>query len=355
MSASPGWRLSLTAVLGLGLGAATTSALADDCSAERLRQPPSVSLRVDNDLLGGQDEGYTNGSVLTFLSPTLDSFTADPCLPGLALWLNQRLTWLQPTQAEHRSMSFSVAQALFTPGDATRSDLITNDRPYASVLVASIGYHGRTDDWLESTILRVGWVGPSTHGEDAQRLVHKITGSEPFRGWSNQLRDEPVFQVQREWARRWEPALQANGEPRRWDALTRWGASVGTLTTQAIAGAQFRYGVGLPNDFGSLPVWAAGDNAAPVPRSSWRESGWSGHVFLGADAKWVLRNITLDGNTFRDSHSVDKRPLVAIISYGFVARRGAWKFGMARYHSTREFIGQQRRPVFGSFTIARDL
>lgn len=60
---------------------------------------------------------------------------------------------------------------------------------------------------------------------------------------------------------------------------------------------------------------------------------------------WGLRDITLDGNTFKSSHSVDKTPFVFEAGYGFVAR----------YFRTREFEGQRERPIYGSFTISRSL
>lgn len=71
------------------------------------------------------------------------------------------------------------------------------------------------------------------------------------------------------------------------------------------------------------------------------------------DARWVLRDITLDGNTFRSSPKVDKRPFVADIGYGIALYRGAWRFAFARYHRSREFDGQKHIPVYGTITIGR--
>ncbi|NEK92333.1 MAG: lipid A deacylase LpxR family protein, partial [Xanthomonas euvesicatoria] len=78
--------------------------------------------------------------------------------------------------------------------------------------------------------------------------------------------------------------------------------------THLNAGGEVRFGWKLPDDFGSTPTRPAGENTAPSRLG--RASGWSGHLFLTTDARWVLRDITLDGNTFRNSHSVDKRPFV---------------------------------------------
>ena len=99
------------------------------------------------------------------------------------------------------------------------------------------------------------------------------------------------------------------------------------------------------------PLRPAGENTSPVKEVADRR--WHGHVFVAVDARWVLHDITLDGNTFKSSHSVDKRPMVADIGYGVALHRGHWRFALARYHRTREFDGQEDIPVYGTFTIGR--
>ena len=44
----------------------------------------------------------------------------------------------------------------------------------------------------------------------------------------------------------------------------------------------------------------------------------------------VLHDITLDGNTFKSSHSVDKRPFVADVGYGIAMTQGNWRIAIAR-------------------------
>lgn len=70
---------------------------------------------------------------------------------------------------------------------------------------------------------------------------------------------------------------------------------------------------------------------------------------MAADARWVLRDISLDGNT-KSSHHVDKRAGGGCVGYGVAVTWDAWKFAFARYHRSREFRGQQEVPVYGSFT-----
>ena len=342
---------------GLALALAAPAALAaPQCSGSRMDEaPPAVNFRVDNDLFGGedQDQGYTNGAMITLVSPNLVDYTDDPCLPRLARWINGYLERLQPGGFEQQNMVFGFGQGLFTPTDFTRADLVADDRPYAGVLLASFGYNARNDGHLRTTQLQLGVVGPAALGEEVQDAVHDALGDEKFRGWDHQLRNEPLLGLVHEHMRRWPADGSVNAGGWGWDAIGHWGGSLGNFATHANTGMELRFGWKVPDDFGSTPLRPAGENTAPSSRG--RGRGWSAHLFLTSDARWVLRDITLDGNTFRDSHSVDKRPFVGEVGYGLAVMRGRWKFALARYHRSREFDGQKVAPVFGSFTISRML
>jgi len=340
----------------LCFGLAPFFALATDtCPRNTLRAyPPTVNFRVDNDLFGGrqQDEGYSNGALITLVSPNLRDYIDDPCLPALARWANRHLTWLHASDFEQQNMIFSIGQALFTPSDYTRADLITEDRPYAGVLLVNFGYNTRIGNDLRSTQLALGIAGPSALGKQTQHAVHRVLGSEQFEGWDNQIHDEPVLmllhtRLKRVWLR--------DEERQGWsgDVIGRWGVALGNLTTFFNIGSELRWGWKLPDDFGSSPLNPAGENTAP-PRAE-RMDHTRIHLFFSMDARWLLHDISLDGNAFRRSHSVHKRPLLGEIGYGWAIMRGRWKFALARYHRTREFDGQPRTPVFGSFTLSRAL
>ncbi|KAF1706383.1 lipid A deacylase LpxR family protein [Pseudoxanthomonas sacheonensis] len=326
------------------------NALAADAETceKRTDLPPTVNFRIDNDLFGKQDQGYSNGVQLTLVSPNLVDYTDDPCLPRLARWVNRHLDALTPEGFEQQNMVVTFAHGIFTPTDYTRSDLIVEDRPYAAAFLIGLGYNARNGDHLRTTQLQFGIVGPSALGEQVQNEVHRILGDPRFEGWDNQLRDEPVVRLVHERMRRFSPDNGIWG----WDAITHYGGSLGNLATYANAGAELRFGRHLPDDFGSTPLRPAGENTAPTP--SRQVGGPFGiHMFLTFDARWVLRDITLDGNTFKHSHSVDKKALVGEVGYGFALTKGRWKFALARYNRSREFEGQVEAPVFGSFTISR--
>ena len=346
-------RLSLPLICVLALAPFLSARAADGCAGSALHDhPPAVNFRVDNDLFGGlhQDQGYTNGALLTFVSPNLADYTRDPCLPRPARWINRFLEHLHPGQFEQQNMIFSIGQGLYTPTDFSRSDLIADDRPYAAVLLLNFGYNARHGDRLQTTQLALGMVGPSAQGKQVQDAVHGLLGDDKFMGWDNQLHDEPVFRLLHERMQRWPSTNNAGWG---WDAISHWGGAIGNLATHANGGGELRFGWKLPDDFGSSPLRPAGENTAPTRNG--RAQGWSGHLFVTGDARWVLRDITLDGNTFRHSHRVDKRPFVGEAGYGVALMRGKWKFALARYYRSREFDQQKERPVFGSFTISRTL
>ena len=83
------------------------------------------------------------------------------------------------------------------------------------------------------------------------------------------------------------------------------------------------------------------------------QDDWAYHFFVSVDARAVAHDITLDGNAWKRSGSVDKRVFVADLGLGLTVSRGPWKLTVARYNRTREFASQQLRPVFGSVTITR--
>ncbi|MCG8317158.1 MAG: lipid A deacylase LpxR family protein [Pseudomonadales bacterium] len=309
----------------------------------------TLNLRIDNDIFGahGQDQGYTNGFLLTLVSPNLLNFANDPCLPNVARQVNHLFSSLQPSGYDELNMTVGFGQMMYTPSDPQPSELIIDDRPYAGALMFSVGYNARKDSYLQSALLRLGWVGPAAKAGEVQNWWHDIIGVDRFNGWDNQLQNEPVFQFIVE--RRKRMATPEVNEPWRWDLIAHAGGSVGNFATYFNTGLEYRFGYLVPDDFGTAPLRPAGENTSPIRATANRD--WLGHFFIALDARWVLHDITLDGNTFKSSHSVEKQPFVADIGYSLAITQGDWRFAFARYYRTREFEGQHEPPAFGSFTV----
>ncbi len=149
------------------------------------------------------------------------------------------------------------------------------------------------------------------------------------------------------------------------DLLIRAGGAIGNVATYANTGAQLRFGWNLPLDFGysvirpggvsqisSLPQ--ANNRASPDedPFARLRTPRWSAYAFLGANGRIVGHDIFLNGNTFRDSHSVDHNPFVSDLITGFTVSVHGLKVSFARVIRSREFRGQSKDHRFGSITVS---
>src|SRR5690606_30937471 len=76
------------------------------------------------------------------------------------------------------------------------------------------------------------------------------------------------------------------------------------------------------------------------------DGGFAWYLFAGAEGQVVLRNIFLDGNTFQDSHSVDRRVLVGDLQAGFALIYESWRLTYTHVLRTPEFEEQKRRRSF---------
>lgn len=79
-----------------------------------------------------------------------------------------------------------------------------------------------------------------------------------------------------------------------------------------------RLGYDLPGDFGPPMVRPSRPGNDDFVNGRKGDEGFSLYGFVGVDGRVVGRNIFLDGNTFSDSHDVDKEYLVGDLNTGAV-------------------------------------
>ncbi|WP_293778963.1 lipid A deacylase LpxR family protein [uncultured Oxalicibacterium sp.] len=317
-----------------------------------LRNYPGVyNLYFENDLFAGTDNNYTNGVKLSWISANLQDYTSDPCLPLWIRRLNRLSRNLQPGAYESRNMVFSLGQEMYTPTDRTRTDLITNDRPYAGWLYLGMAYNARTEKEMDTVELDIGMVGPASLARQSQNFIHDLRGIDRFNGWDNQLKNELGIIYVREKKQRVLEMGESGGP--KMDAITHYGYALGNVKTYLNAGVEFRIGSYLPNDFGTSPIRPASDSNAPLAGKSWRRLSEGGvHAFVSLDGRTMLRNIFLDGNTFADSHSVSKYYLVGDVAAGIAWQWRGGKITYAQYLRSKEFHGQVKPQSYGSITLS---
>ena len=318
----------------------------------------TYSFTLDNDLFANRDRDYSNGFKAAWSSPNVRSFADDDCLPPWLQRAGQLFTQVYSPTVEQGNVTFTFGQAMYTPRDKAATALILNDRPYAGWTYLGFGYNTRSKERLDSYEVNLGVVGPWSYAREAQRFVHRVRHLEQFQGWDNQLKNE--FGAQLVFERKYRTEFLQHPDSRTGfglDVIPHFGFSLGNVATYANAGFELRAGWGLPDDFGTSPIRPAGDNSAPRTTDGMSQftRPIGAHLFASVDGRGVAHNIFLDGNTFRDSHSVNKKPFVADAAVGIAANFGVYKVAYVRVFRTQEFIGQQSAPRYGSITISGPL
>jgi hypothetical protein len=320
------------------------AALAEDRPAE---EKGVLSLVVENDSLSsGADRNYTSGIEVTYVSPAAG-------VPD----------WLQGTGGFTRAISKSdpdfwgiaFGQSIFTPEDIEANPAPPDQHPYAGWLYMQLMVAaeqdvpaGRSPGYLDTYELDLGLVGPSALGEEAQSSIHQFLGAPDPKGWDSQLHDELAFAAA--FDRRWRAArLFTDYVPGGLEAdLTpSAGVTLGTLRTEARLGVTARVGYRIDSDYGPARVRPS---LASVEHFAGGPLAWN--IFLGLQGRAVAHDIFLDGNTFEDSASVERKPYVADLQAGFAVSAGDWRLTYTFVARTEEFTTQAARQDFGAIALS---
>jgi lipid A 3-O-deacylase len=313
-----------TLVFVLLLGLLSRSARADNGWEGHI-----LSFVWENDATAGSDRHYTQGGRISYLSK-------DDMLPA---WLKSFSDFVPVFGYELKAQKFGLAisQEIYTPEDLTATELVVTDRPYAAWLygTATLQRRGVTKQLelpvMENLKVDLGVIGPEALGEETQRSWHGITPA----GWHNQLKFEPGLNLRYD-----RSYLFSSGtfkSPWRSDFIPFVDISAGNILTYFQGGLTARFGYNIPNEFAA--------SAQPAPKK------WGAYLFVRGEGRWVLRNIFLDGNTFRDSHSVDKRALVADGRAGLALVLKSLEITAAHTIVSQEFKGQQTLDNYGTLTV----
>jgi lipid A 3-O-deacylase len=330
-------RPSVPAALGLlfgfGLAAAPAAAM-----------PPAdpdaiITLQDENSSVTSSnlpDRYYVNGLRLGYTSPTgaVPDFAQQM---GHVLWGDGR-----------QRISIDIEQSIFTPADTLAKAPLPGDRPYAGVLTGNFSLIQDSDYWRSIIGFQVGLVGPGAGAEELQNGWHDLIGQGHTLGWNYwQIHNEPVVELLSE--RVWREPLGTLGGLET-DVLPNLTVGVGNLRIFALTGALVRIGQGLQSDYGPARVqpWGmtGGDAYTPVRPFNW-------YFFVGADGQAVLRDITLDGNTFESSPQASRKWDVGELEAGVAIMMYGVRVSYTQVFQTEEFRGQHGGlHQFGSLAAA---
>lgn len=248
----------------------------------------------------------------------------------------------------NRRYSVFLGQSIFTPDDLSLANPDPDDRPYAGWLYGGVKMYNESAAMLDRVELKLGIVGPSSGADAIQRWWHSlhVFGGVPPVGWSRQLGDEPgvVVSAQRIWR---VPLVDGllDGE-----LLPEANLSLGNVFTYAGVGASLRAGRNLRADWGPARIEPALQGSDFVDRDAVGSFAW--YVFAGIEGRAIARNIFLDGNTFRDSHSVNREPWVADFQLGVATTIQGVRISYMHVFRTKEFEEQREPDRFGAVSVS---
>jgi len=296
----------------------------------------TLSLIVENDLFGGTDQNYTNGLKASYVFPK--SATPKPWR-----WVARNI--MQAEEGDTIYAGVSLGHSIFTPRDITTEGPLPDQHPYAGWFYVGTSLLIDRGDVLDSLQIETGIVGPHAFGKPVQRGWHELINVREPRGWDNQLRDEPGLNVSVE--RKWRASTQRMMGLQA-DLTPNVGATVGNVLTQAKAGLTLRVGNNLDVDYGPpriRPSIAGPGFFAPSDHLSW-------YLFAGFEGRAVARNIFLDGNSYRDSLSVDKKNFVGDAQFGAAIQIMDVQMTYTFVLRTEEFDTQIDPHRFGAISLS---
>ncbi|MBA4743098.1 MAG: lipid A deacylase LpxR family protein [Azoarcus sp.] len=302
------------------------------------RPQGTLNFVVENDLFYDVDRHYTNGVRIAWVP--------DQSRP-VPEWARD-LAGLMPWYPESKTIRYGYAfgQSLFTPSDIEVENPARGERPYAGWLYGAIGLGVERGRVVDQFGLSIGVVGPAALGEQTQKFVHKHIGSPKPLGWDTQLKNE--LGVVATWQRSWQGLARTRLLGHEADFSAHSGIALGNVFTYFGSGFMLRFGPSLPNDYGPpriQPGLPGSSDFAPPRSFRW-------YAFAGAEGRAVGRNIFLDGNTFRDSRSVDKRRLVGDVQVGVVLDWRDARVAFTHVWRSREFHGQDGSDKFSAISLS---
>jgi Uncharacterized protein conserved in bacteria (DUF2219) len=196
-----------------------------------------VGVVLDEHLLtnGSRDQDYNGGGEFTFSGE--HSGPIGRALDRALGFIDEKTCPENRFAAPGWQLGHAIALGLivFTPRDLGAHEVVTGDRPYASLFFLSAGrrYVSSDSDVAYNSSLTVGIMGLAAAGS-VQHALHSLTGSVQPQGWSHQVSAGGEPTIRYSTAR--QALLREYGEGRlHGDSKWTVAGSVGTVTEASLA------------------------------------------------------------------------------------------------------------------------
>lgn len=316
---------------------------------QNLSELQTVQLFYENDLFGDTDKYYTNAVQITWISKDLKRYKDDVRLPEWSFPIIRAIPFSGHKGSIH-NVGLLLGQQIYTPSDIQAINPSASDQPYAGFLYGGLALHSKTDSKLDTMEIVLGVVGPAARAELAQNTVHELRDIPTAKGWNNQLRNEPAVRLA--WQRKWRLHRMELMDFLEYDLISLAGVTLGNVRTSGNTGGEIRFGYNIPKDFGSDVIHAGAGVSIPVNDGSRiGKTPFGAHMFASSQVEAVAQDIFLDGNTWKNSPSVDKKNLVADLSLGVAFNFDMFKITYRHLFRTKQFDTQKQGQIIGSLTL----
>lgn len=281
------------------------------------------------------DEYYTAGHYISYLSP---EFAESP-LNYLALFSH-----LYPKHFTR--FQIALKQELHTPDKKYDYDFYApkDDILFGAGLYANIAFLSRTQDFMEQISFDIGAVGAVALGKQTQNTIHKWTKNREALGWDYGIKNEILLNLHYGLIWRWVFIEDF------FDVLPSFQISLGNALTAINAGARFRIGYGIKNDFGIQKL-----------KSLFAQNivgdGLKIYAIFGINGSIVGRDMFIEGNTafFTGNKGVQSNVKINRFLYeieaGFMIGYKYFSMGYIWTNQAKRFKEQNRYHKYGSIRI----
>lgn len=323
-------------VAAIAIAAAIIFGAGSDAYSEEPELSGELSIIFENDVFFHNDQHYTNGIAVAWVPEGTEA----------PKWLSTIAHWIPWFPADISHHGYMLGQNMYTPHDLKLVNPPPDDRPYAGWLYGTAGVAADTDHDFDLFAITLGVVGPASYAEQTQKFIHKLVHTTDPQGWDYQLRNELGINLSYQHSWREVEAIKILGLG--FDVTPHIGGALGNVYTYAGAGFTIRYGQNLPRDYGPPRVQPGVLGSVffePTNRFTW-------YLFGSVEERAVARNIFLDGNTFKDSRSVEKKPFVTDLQWGLVLTWRDYRLSFTDVIRSHEYKTQTGSDHFGSICFS---
>lgn len=299
----------------------------------------SINILTENDAYFEpfikSDEYYTAGHYISYLSPEFEDS-----------WINKVAAFSHFYDKHFSRFFIALKQELYTPDSKYNYDFSApkDDILFGAALYANFAIVSRTRDFMEQISFDIGLVGPYAFGKEVQNGVHRITNNREALGWDYGLKSEILLNLHYGLIWRWVFIEDF------FDVLPNFQISLGNALTAINAGAKFRIGYGLKNDFGLQKLQSkfaqniAGD-------------GLKIYAIFGINGSVVGRDMFIEGNTaFLTGNKgvqsgVRINRLIYEIEAGFMIGYKYFSLGYIWSNQSKRFKEQKHYHKYGSIRV----